>query len=539
MLSAQQQAPPQAPAFRSRTTLRAIEVRVVDVRVRPIPGLRQEDFTVLEDGKPQDLRLFAPIELTPAASPIAGDAAVIRAGARPDTLTPSTRRVFLIVLGRGNLQIPSKGLDGMIQLVRTLLPQDVVAVLAWNRATAFTTEHARVVRMLERYRAGHQKVEALMAQRFSGLAAIYGSRDIPPAITREIDAILHGEDVPQTSTVLPADVATDAIEARRRRDLDRLLGVPSLDAIGAAEAEQIGMSLDEYASQAVASMQDLARIHAAVSYLRHMDGDKQLMFVSPSGLHLPSTDDDRSLARLAQDARVAVNIFHSGGISDIWSVASSQNIAEFTGGQYTSLTYGPPFADRVNAATRTGYQLGYAPANPSLDGKYRKVEVKVRRPGARVLFQHGYYARDEFTVLDRRQVVGQSRVEAALRYAEPVADVQFTATALPATASDGRRAMSVQVQVAAGQLTVTGDGAERKASVDVAVFCFDRQYVVGYVWRRVEIGLPDDRYAKFLNSGVGFTISVPIRRSANMVKAVVYDYLADRIGTALPKIGSK
>jgi hypothetical protein len=48
--------------------------------------------------------------------------------------------------------------------------------------------------------------------------------------------------------------------------------------------------------------------------------------------------------------------------------------------------------------------------------------------------------------------------------------------------------------------------------------------------------LPDERYALFRESGVGFTVHVPIRRSANMVKAIVYDYAADRIGSAMPKI---
>jgi hypothetical protein len=83
---------------------------------------------------------------------------------------------------------------------------------------------------------------------------------------------------------------------------------------------------------------------------------------------------------------------------------------------------------------------------------------------------------------------------------------------------------------------VSGTGADRMASFDVAVFCLDRQYLVGYVWRRIDMKLPDERYALFRESGVGFTVHVPIRRSANMVKAIVYDYAADRIGSAMPKI---
>jgi VWFA-related protein len=372
----QLQPPPPPTTFRTRTTLRAIEVRVVDSRGRPITGLRQEDFSILEDGKPQQIRLFAPFDLSAESTPAPVEPTLAAAGTRPPELTRANRRVILIVLGRGRLQIPSMGIDGMIHLVRNLLPQDLVSVLAWNRATPFTTDHAATVRMLERYRDGHEKVEALLAQHFSGLAAIYGNRDLPPWTAKEIDAVLRGPDLPETRTVIPDDTRPDPSADRVRRDIDLLHGTQVLDVIGAEQAEQIGMSLDEYVANRVQSMQDLTRVYAGLNYLRHVDGDKHLVYVSPSGLGLPSADDDRSVARVAQDARVAMSIFHSGGAgTSIWAVASSQNIAELTGGQYTGLTYGDKFADKINATTRVGYQLGSAPWDQAHDGKSRKGTV--------------------------------------------------------------------------------------------------------------------------------------------------------------------
>jgi hypothetical protein len=83
---------------------------------------------------------------------------------------------------------------------------------------------------------------------------------------------------------------------------------------------------------------------------------------------------------------------------------------------------------------------------------------------------------------------------------------------------------------------VTGADVDRTVSLDVAVFCLDRQYLVGYVWRRVDVRLIGERYERFRASGVSFTVQVPMRRSANLVKAVVYDYAADRIGTVVPPI---
>ena len=97
------------------------------------------------------------------------------------TVGPQSRRIFLIVLGRGRLQPPSKGVDGVIHLVRErLLPQDYVAVLAWNRATDFTTDHAKVADVLERFKKSHEKIESLLKQQFSGLAAVYGGSEDQP-----------------------------------------------------------------------------------------------------------------------------------------------------------------------------------------------------------------------------------------------------------------------------------------------------------------------------------------------------------------------
>jgi len=75
-----------------------------------------------------------------------------------------------------------------------LLPQDAVAVMAWNRATDFTTDHARIAAVLERFKRTHEGVEAKLNLRFSGLARLYGSRDIPSSLQRDIDAVFGEAD---------------------------------------------------------------------------------------------------------------------------------------------------------------------------------------------------------------------------------------------------------------------------------------------------------------------------------------------------------
>ncbi len=51
--------------------------------------------------------------------------------------------------------------------------------------------------------------------------------------------------------------------------------------------------------------------------------------------------------------------------------------------------------DQIAAELRSQYYLGYTPTNSARDGKFRKIEVKVKRDGLKVQARRGYYAAAE------------------------------------------------------------------------------------------------------------------------------------------------
>jgi Ca-activated chloride channel family protein len=72
-----------------------------------------------------------------------------------------------------------------------------------------------------------------------------------------------------------------------------------------------------------------------------------------------------------------------------------QQIVETTGGQAffpTALTDLDEAYEKVLAEIRAQYLLGYASTNPARDGHWRKVEIKVKRPGVRLRSRKGYFA---------------------------------------------------------------------------------------------------------------------------------------------------
>lgn len=69
------------------------------------------------------------------------------------------------------------------------------------------------------------------------------------------------------------------------------------------------------------------------------------------------------------------------------------HLAESTGGAMlpASLDMREPLRDALEDV-RTHYELTYAPTNTATDGSFRKIEVKVSRPGVKVFAREGYYA---------------------------------------------------------------------------------------------------------------------------------------------------
>jgi Ca-activated chloride channel family protein len=86
------------------------------------------------------------------------------------------------------------------------------------------------------------------------------------------------------------------------------------------------------------------------------------------------------------------------GSSQLAQRAQMTEMATLTGGQAffpTSMRDIEAAYDRVVAQIRSQYTLGYTSPNPRRDGEWRKVEIRVRRPGLRgirIQSREGYFA---------------------------------------------------------------------------------------------------------------------------------------------------
>lgn len=540
---------PQVPgAFRSRITMVPVDVRVLDGKGRPVTDLTRDEFQIFEDGRRQEIGAFDHVTFTaePASVAAADAGPALRRAVGPDLPSPSGR-VFLIMLGRGRLQHPTRILDALIDFLDTrLLPQDHAAVIAYNRATDFTRDHRKLKAVVQAFRQTHERLEQRMTARQSGLAAAFGNKEVPPELQGDVDAIFKVAGAPGFREMPPAR-ATDAARIEQEmRDAGNLLqpvGVSMpVSGLAAGTPEELN-SLDEYMEGSLKTLQDLGGLLAGIEYLRYLDGEKHLVYVSERGLQLPRRKYDESIAAIASDARVVVDVIHTGGTSSVmvrgtpranftqtWSMAGLRLLADRTGGRAALFKKGAEALDDIDRASRSQYTLGYYPSNGEQDGRYRSITVKVTRPGVTALYRNGYYARQQLVPTDRRQFMAFSRILAAGNYPGPIRDIGLQVEASVDRATSEVR---IAVTVKPDRLRVTERDGRQYVELDVAVFNGDtRDRLVSQMWQRIDLNLTPAEMAIAMSNDIAYTLRFTPQRMPANVKVVVYDHVSDLIGSA-------
>jgi VWFA-related protein len=579
---AQQAAPPAAPQQPAQPTFRTgvitvpVDVRVLDREGKPVTDLKQSDFTVLEDGAPQEIRYFSARGLVPMPVPAEAKPAVRTRSSSP--LQEQSARIFLIVLGRGRLQYPSKGIDAMMHLVRNrLLPQDQVAVLAFNRSTDFTTDRARILDVLERYKRRHEDIEAGFKHQTSGLAGLYGSLEPSASLQHDIDAIFRGPQGQSARTVptVPLPEREQAAAATRRAiyDVERAETIAARekttigDTFDLMAGELVGLPFDAFVSTSVEAMQDMGNLYTGIEYLRYLEGEKHILFVTEQGFYAPRLEADASLAARANHARVVIDTIQTGGIDggpspmdtrSAWSVAPTQmsppvppasytnmdmgrmqvlsSMSNLTGGLSATRQYAQPAVDRVDTATRFGYLLGYQPQNTRIDRRYRHITVRVNRPGVTVLYRHGYYADDVSLPIDRRTFLTSRRISAASQYGSAIPDIRVTLTPT-VRRSQGAAEVSVVLNIDAGRIAFVTVEGRHVADFDLVIYAADdKERIINETRHKIDLKLKDENYQRYLREGIPFEVTMRAVLPPKFVKVIVYDYAADLLGSSIAKL---
>lgn len=573
--------PQQTPVFRSSTDVVPLTVTVVDEKGAPVKDLKASDFTVTENKKVREIVNFFPTELGPLPVPV-GEIAPTRAPAGANGIKPQTRRTFLIVLGYGLIEYPTKALEGAIELVNRMLPQDAVAVMGFHRTTAFTTDHQRIVQILERYRKEHEKIvldirnyramaraPVIQSPGLGGVSAPPGSAPIPDRIIKRIDEIFLG---PSPASG-PASASSSSF---LRNTADLLMAMDRVTPIveKPGQYQETFGSITKILRDSGESMRDEVlmstklKYYAGVEYLRPIEGDKQMVFFSGLGgggtlansLYRPDgrggttmhsvdnlpvrtggiardVDEAAVIAQRASDARVVVNLVATNGTATRGGGGGDEagrRVTELTGGSYSSVDMATKAVAKIDEQTRFSYLLGYTPADPALDGRFRDIEVTVNRPGVTVRFRHGYFSAEEPPPIALEALVKKARIETALSFDQEAKDIPLQVMLAPPTRMGIQSETRVEVIIGAAPLALVLKDGVRTGQIEVQAYFGDaKQNVIGDAGEHFDLSPDEATYQQWLLTGIRKVIRVPSDAPPHFVKVVVYDYGSDRVGSAM------
>ena len=189
--------------------------------------------------------------------------------------------------------------------------------------------------------------------------------------------------------------------------------------------------------------------------------------------------------------------------------------------------------ERIVRDNSSYYVLGYYPTNDKRDGKFRKVQVRVARPGLRVASRDGYTAPKGRTPAP---VVAENRVppDIGLALANPVPSrgVIFSIAAAPLTGPAGKATLALVIELDPSTLKFAEQGGKFVDTVELHVLAIDQNGKTQAGGRStIPMNLGDRSYEAVRAAGVRFLHHVAVPPGRYQLRVAARDLNSGAIGT--------
>jgi VWFA-related protein len=340
-----------APVFRSGIELIEVDAIVTDRDGKPVRDLTAADFQIFEDGRPKAIQTFRFVDLPYAtASPGLQPANDVEPGVAANT--GDEGRIYVLLLDTPSTGgVPFAGLPYISRVKRVaqqfidevVQPGDQVAVVNvqgdFTDSQPFTSSKRLLSAAVERYGRGR-------------------SGDLP--MTDDEKVVRH---LQTNRTMLDVAQRLGASAARRKA----IIWIGGQVDVNPARFMSLGGPIALSTAALMASYRDTTR--------EATRNNVAIYPIDPSGLSVSLADVS---ARLASP--------------DIFRLAGLRQYAEDTGGRAVVSTnsFREGFA-AIARETSTYYLMGYSPDQEPSAEPFRRIEVRVARPGVTVRARRGYY----------------------------------------------------------------------------------------------------------------------------------------------------
>jgi VWFA-related protein len=391
-----------------QTTLRAdsnlvvVDVVVTDSKENPIHNLKQSDFTILEDGKPQTIKVFEEHTPQPAA-PLPPKPPLEVGSFTNEAQIPASGALDILLLDKLNTPMNAQAYlrDEVLKYLKKAPAGRRMAIFA------LTTR----LNMLQGFTSDPETLRAIVEGKKNGAKA-------SPLLNNAVSGDSAGSDTSWSDSI--SDMAGNDPSAQQM-----------LSNLQQFEAEQQSFQQQLRARYTLDAFNLLAR------YLSNLPGRKNLIWFSgsfpvsilpdgdlqnPFAVSFSSEEEFRETSNMLAHSQVAVYPIDARGlVVDPSMSAANQGsaknpsqylkasqkffqqtaqehttmeaMAEATGGKAFYNTNG--LADALAKASEEGsnyYTIAYSPSSLKWDGRYRKIHVDLAKQGLNLTYRKGYFA---------------------------------------------------------------------------------------------------------------------------------------------------
>ena len=532
-----------------RTELVQIDVVVTGKDGRCVDGIAQGEFEVLEDGKPQTLSHFA-VEARPGlrAEAVAPPPPAAAPAAAPAPAPAAPRGRFFVLAvddlhtAPGNM---AEARRAMTRFVDEQVSNDDLVALATTSGTAgvfqdFTRDKSALRQAIGRVQSRYQPVEPGGAPYLSEYQAELIDRSDVEALRLAVEEILQTEDYlgevgAREKAYAQARRMVFEIMARTGRALTMIQGLvqglaplPGRKVVVlASDGFLVGLGAAENRAYDVRRITDAATRSGVVLYsldTRGLTADVpggSASFQGPGVLTAPGAR--QSLQTRGNEAqRQALNA-----------------LAEDTGGflvrNTNDLSQG---FGRILRDNEVYYLLAYEPTNAARDGKFRKIEVRLRgRAGLRVRTRSGYFAPDDRKAAakgESPEALREREIGQALGSLFPLEGVPMRMSAdfidLPPAGSQA--VIRTQLDVSGVPFVPAGD--RYAADLEIAGAVYDETgHLVGEVTgERAQLSLTEETYRKATSEGLTVQKTLPLPPGRYQVRMAAREGTRSLLGSA-------
>jgi len=455
-----------------------------------VRGLKQSDFTIMENGKAQRISSFD-FESVDMAQPlneatISGIATSLQKSSPGVTTRPEDLRNHrLIVFFFDLTSMQPEDLDRCVEAAKDFLnnklqPADLVALVSLDTSLKvdqdFTTDKQLLIGKIGQYNGTE------------GTAFAQG-------------ATANSNQVEDASGYTPDESEYNDINTDRElyalRSISQSLG--KINQKKSLLYFSGGLTRDGIENQASLRSAINAAVRANLS----------IYSVDTRGLQAISPLGDASTGSLRGTGAYSGAAIQNNFNANFASQETLTTLSADTGGKafLDSNDFAPAFA-QVQRDSSAYYVLGFHPDNPLRDGRYRKLTVKVNRPGVKLEYRPGYYAPADFKHSGKED--RERELDEQLASDLPATDVSMYLEAYYFRLDDNRYFVPVSLIVPGSQIPFVKGGDKDKATLDVIGEVLDEvKRPIGQVRETVKLNVDGQQQVRQKNIQYSTSFKLP------------------------------